>query len=342
MLMTILAGFLAATPAQPNVDLVVREPPDFQRLLRWKDGWVTKADRLYAVDPNQVSLEPFEHAGVDVVLEMAESPGASFVFGLKGKKARLVSAKSTSQNPEIALPAEVLRSPTAWRLAVGGDRVVLLGSKLAFSCNLPHCKWSRTKIRQDLWSGRGGTNEPRAILVYGSQVFVAVNQGEWGGGLWSLALTTGEVSLVEGDSEPATGLALDDEGRVWATWGLAHGVSKQGTLRILEGGKWKLISRTDNLDRKRQENWLLPPTSFESVAIDRGRVFLLTSTLGVVELVDGSWRQRTTDWPGDEYVYALGVQTDTAFIVISFHRVLVWNLRSGAKRVLRMRSAPSR
>ena len=322
----------------------IRDQPVLQGLLRWQGGWVAAGNQLFTIDVHKKSAAPLEHSGLDAVLDVAEASATALVFGTKGQQAKLVVTNSSVPEVEIPLPVEVLSDPSRWRLAAAGEKVVLISNNLTFSCKVPDYKWSPVRMSQklmsqELWRAKDRANLLKSILICDAQVFVAVDQGEWGGGLWSVELTTGTVSLVEKDSNPATGLALDDKGRVWATWGLAHKMIRQGTLRVLEGDNWRLVSRTDNLDKTRQKNWSLPSTSFNSVTVEQGRIFVLTGTLGVVELVNGSWQQRAIGWSDHQYVTALAMQDDMALIATYNAGVVVWNLCSGEMGALRLRPA---
>jgi hypothetical protein len=141
---------------------------------------------------------------------------------------------------------------------------------------------------------------------------------------------------VADDETPATGLALDARGRLWASWGLRHLFGVEGALRVRDGERWTLVSACDNRPSSRPRSWPFHPTSFQSVATAGDRVFVLTSTQGVVELRDGVWRRRTFGWPRGESFVALAIDGDTAIIGTRDAGVLLWNLRSDEKKLLRL------
>jgi hypothetical protein len=339
-MLAIAFALLAAAPSVPEEALFVRDHPVLGRLVRWGDGWVVTADRAYVVPVTGNELRPVAHPALDRVLEVAESsPTLRVLFGTKGREAKLLSVGASQGATELGLPDAATKGATNWRLAVSGSRVVLVDGRVLFSCELPKCRWSKVDFKQQLWRRRGEPDEPKAVAVLENEVLIAVDSGEWGGGLWSIDTRRGKVSLVENDSEPATGVTVDRAGRVWATWGQSHMIAAQGTLRVRENGKWKVVARSDNLEPHRHRNWPLEPTSFESVTVVGGRVFVLTSALGVVEMANG-WSIRTMGWPGHQYVTALELSGDTAVIVTFDGGVVLWNLRTGQKSVARQKAAP--
>lgn len=314
-LLSAIVMWAAASVAVSGQELFVRDHAVLARPVRWGDAWAVSADRAYLVPLGSGELRPITHPALDLVLDVAESsPNVRLLFGIRGTKATLLSLGSKQGSRELALPAVVAKGVKNWRLAASASRVALFDGRVLLWCELSSCRWSKVELTRQLMRRRREPDQPRGMVIVDDEVLVAIDNGEWGGGLWSVNTRTGKASLVENDDEPATGVTVDRLGRVWATWGQSHMIAAQGTLRVRERAKWRVVARSDNMDRGRHQNWSLETTAFESVAVVDDRVFLLTNSLGVVEMRNG-WSVRTKDWPGHQYLTGLAISGDTAIIV---------------------------
>jgi hypothetical protein len=331
----LLAIALLAAQRQPIGPIVapVRDQSAFAHPARWNGGWVVKGDRVFVVSLEHATLEPLAHGGLDVVLDVAESSRRQILFGTQANKPKLLHMESDQTTLDVPLPAVVADQPAQWHLAATDTGCVLLGRSLLV-CTFADSHWTELTVDRTRWNRAGIIEAPSALAVHDGQLFIAIDHGEWGGGLWSIDLASGKQSLVENDSEPATGLASDDEGRLWATWSLAHLGPGTGTLRVLERGKWRLVAHAGDSTLERKKDW--PAGAFLSVACDKDRVLVLTSAPGVFELADKTWRRLTINLPDDAYATGLGIERDTAIITTHDTGVLVWNLRTGEHRTARV------
>ena len=321
---------LAALRQQPVTGpAFVRDQPAFARPTRWNGSWIVRSDRSYVISIDDGTLKPLGNDALDVVLEVAESHARHLMLGVKDDKLKLVRLEADKTAIDVPLPDFVVQHPAQCELAATESSCLLLGSSL-YSCALPDAHWAETPLDRTLWNRAGVPCVPRAMAVHDARLYVAIDHGEWGGGLWSIDLKTGKQSLVENDSDPATGLATSDDGRLWATWGQAHMNARQGTLRVLEHGKWKIVVRSDGSTLERKADW--PADAFLAVACNKDRVFVTTRTLGVFELADKSWSRFTIDWASDLRATGLGVDGDTVIITTYDAGVVLWNLRTAEHR----------
>jgi hypothetical protein len=117
---------------------------------------------------------------------------------------------------------------------------------------------------------------------------------------------------VADDGLPATGVADDGRGHIWAIWGLAHGLRRRGTLRVREEGRWRTVIRCDNEDRGQELKCTAGATSFEDLAVRGTEVFLLSGRHGVLQLAADGLRPRTPGWTAP--ATAMGLDGARVFI----------------------------
>jgi hypothetical protein len=331
-------GWSARAQPPPKPDFA-RDQPWLDRVQRWNGEWVAGGqDGFYVVDLASSALRRFRHPAVDTVLALAECPEAQLLYGTSGKRAKLLRVTEAGEAEEIPVPEAVQAHPEWWHLAVDRTRAVLCNGRGVFWLDVARREWTPVKLRKPLWLSRTDDDPaevpPEAVVLAGARLFAAINQGEFGGGLFEADLQTGVVNLI-GVEDATTGLAMDAGGRLWATWGLSHLDSCGGSLRVQESRRWRLVARCGDLKPEERFNWTLPDHAFNGIAAEGRRVFLVTYTLGVVELDGSRWRLRTPAWPKSLWADALAVEGDTAIVVSSNQGVVVWNLRTGKWKLLR-------
>jgi hypothetical protein len=194
-------------------------------------------------------------------------------------------------------------------------------------------KWTTVKIAPKLQPPMMGV--PGQVVLSGSTLYGAWAKGEWGGALVAFDVATGKWKELGATGDPVTDLETDASGSLWVTRGQMHMGMYLGALeRIAAGGGRTEIARV-TVDGVRVA-WDLEPTSFEAVAIDGDKVYVLSSVHGLVrrEQASGAWTRVTPWWPGFTYVSDAHVRGDIAVIATYDAGVWIADLAQGTvKRV---------
>ncbi len=175
---------------------------------------------------------------------------------------------------------------------------------------------------------------PNHRLLAGGRLYMGFDHGEFGGGLWSVDIKTGEAEQVQfrgGQGWPVRCLKASPDGRVWSVEGLVHGILRKGALHVGAGVNWELYC---NSTEGEFANWDLPPASLDALAFDAdGRLYVLSGSLGLARYDDGTWTRLTPGWPEHFYVHTLLATPSGVAVVGTYDAgILLLDLRSGAIR----------
>jgi hypothetical protein len=173
-----------------------------------------------------------------------------------------------------------------------------------------------------------GVRGRRHFLLDGERLLIGWDAGEWGGGLISVDLRSGEhVSLAPVPGVPVCDMQIDRQNRIWVTQGLAHLSLIQGFLHVQDGQGWTCVASSSNVNGD-MKNWDFPPSAFHAVSFTpSGVLHMLGGSVGLVRLIQNRWERMIPDWPEHVYVSCLHmVRDDLALIGLFDGGVLVADL----------------
>lgn len=211
----------------------------------------------------------------------------------------------------------------------------------------------------------------RRFLLSKGVVYIALDRGEWGGGLWAHDITKGETkptALPFGSrAEPATDIKQNPGGSLWLTRGksVAH-LAKGGLYRSLDGVSWEcflyvspwdmlsLVARQESeaaeslFEEERQRisqsrtSWGLEPTSLRALSFGQdGAPHVLSVRHGPVRF-DGERWTPIFPWWRSTLVVDLFI-TDKDVVVIATHDsgVLFWDRPNDLLEHIELKGQPS-
>lgn len=182
--------------------------------------------------------------------------------------------------------------------------------------------------------GLDGVRGRRHYLLDGERLLIAWDAGEWGGGLVSVDLRSGQhVSLAPVPGVPVRDVQIDRQNRIWVAQGLAHMSLIQGFLHVQDGQGWTCVASASN-GHGDTNSWDLPHSSFDAISFaPSGALHMLGGSVGLVRLNANRWEQLIPDWPRHVYVSCLHMVRDDLALIGQFDGgVLVADL---AARTLR-------
>ncbi len=205
-----------------------------------------------------------------------------------------------------------LRVARDGKLAIAADDEVLVILTAGRLDALRDGKWTTAKVDEPGPAHFTLSDPPTRSLLFSGRLYLAYNQGEWGGQLVSLDLQTLQWRLEPpgatakgasrvSDGVPVSDLAIDRRGRLWAVRGLAHLSLAQGALSVFENDKWRVVASAfgsnRNPTRAGAEGTIdLDGTSFKAIAFDsQDRLYLGTSGFGVVRRNETGWTPTIPD-----------------------------------------------
>jgi hypothetical protein len=324
--------------ANPPMDasLFQRDQPVTRRVFKWDGQVIVEADRFYSLDLEQGVVAPVRLPGAREVIGLASNgPGRALAL-CRDSEGLALLAHENGKWDRLELPEELRRSAHAPTLCADASSVVLLGKEKLF--RLAEGGWESVALKERPET-RGFREEPSRVLLAGETLYLGFARGEWGGGLLSLELSTGEwqeVVLGRGFHLPVTDLEVGPGGTVWAVEGLAHFATREGVLHHYDGREWKMVCKSSE---EGKNNWDLPTASLVAVSFDaEGTPYLLSGCLGLVRSEGENWTRLTPGWPEYAYVSSLYITPEGVAVVgMSDAGVLLFDLRSKQARRVALR-----
>jgi hypothetical protein len=337
-----LATYFAESPEalilDPPADLMdpslfQRDQPTLRRAFQWDGAIVVQGDEsFYSIDLVKATAAPVRIPGTrQIQILLIASRGSGQAIALcRDRDGLCLLYHDRAEWKRLQLP-ETIRSLTEPPLLCADESsVVLLAKDRLFRFTDDRWISSMLNPRPVTEGIRGG---PRRVLLTGKTLYLGFDRGEWGGGLLSLDVNTGDWDAPSrGLSElPVRDLAVTPDGTVWVVEGLAHLGLRDGRLSCFEGGKWKVVCACSGRKKAKRVDWNLPPCSFDAISFDRnGQLYLLSGELGLIRRDGAKWTRLTPGWP--EYVYVSSLclsSTGVAVIATSDAGVLLFDLNSG-------------
>jgi len=151
------------------------------------------------------------------------------------------------------------------------------------------------------------------------KLYLGKNQGEFGGGLYLLDLSSGKWTKL--NDRRITDIQQAPDGTLWVTSGLSHLGGRTGEIAsVTDSGivDQVLVSNFDGSTKK----WPFDATDFQAVQFtQQGDPIVLTPHLGILTLREDKWIRLTPKW--NQHVYL------SAFLRVDEHRFVIGTYDAG-------------
>ncbi len=306
-------------------DVFKRNQPVYTRLFKWDDKVIVemKGHKFYEVDIKSSSLTPLATVQGSTPVSFTEAFNKPVMLATKNN-AKLLLMKEGKKWKSIEAPSE-LNGDDKLLLLGHATGLVILSEKSIF--RYEKGSWAKVKIIYDekfsAYYEKGSSQNQNytsveierssaSHLLKDDKVYLGVNHGEWGGGLYTLDIYTGmfdKVTLEDylgatfGGNSPVQDIKLSNDNTLWVAYGLSHMGGRRGFIGMVQGTKCDpLIVSTnlaviDNKFKKFNKNWSYEVTTFPSIAFNElGELFMLADSVGIVKLSNGKQHRITRDW----------------------------------------------
>lgn len=284
--------------------------------MRWGGQVVVEMGTPRSIDIDQGLSAPITVIGAERVAR---------VFTWKRRRAALCTAKNEwfiavldgPTDERVDLPPAVRDAAPSTppkgepNVTANEDKIVLFDGANIHSYDGTSWKSVAMGPRQTSAGDMGGPNQ---MVLHGGSLYMAYDRGEWGGALWVVNLTTGAAVKAPGPELPVRDLAVDPAGQLWAVRGLAHLGLRDGDLRVLTSGKWRIVVASEAKDPS--VGWDIVKEPYDAVAFDKdGKALLLTGSKGVLPQ-SANWTPTMNAWP-EAYMYVQDLEVVGATWVIA-------------------------
>jgi hypothetical protein len=326
--------------------------------IRWNGAWVVKTKEGFQVlDVDTASMRPLQLPGLDALIALAGTPGGSaWALGRVGKRLKLLRGQGSSFQEQPLLENRTLAGDETgwgWALLAEGDTLIVVDPNREEFHALQGGAWRKLPFTIPSYEGTRYPNwslHEAQMLLRGSILYVGFNVGEWGGGLYTLSLQSGEQKDACPQASiylPIVGLAPAPDGRLWFAEGLSHLGAQEGRLWRLDADGCTLVTGTQEKDQG-ETPWNLEPTSFEGLALDsHGEPHILGWDVGVARRQGQGWTVETLDWLAQTKDFtlaatqgfispfwptSLALEGETALIGTNQAGLLLWRLNTREMR----------
>ncbi|NUO53920.1 MAG: hypothetical protein HOV80_34175 [Polyangiaceae bacterium] len=315
--------------------LLVRDQPPSEGLERWDGSIVVRVAPPRRLDLAARTSRPVTIEGAAAVLDLATYKKQPVALVKTGDE-RWLAIKEGGSFKRVELPAAFRSAksknpPGDPRIAADDNEIVLQhGTMLQrYDGNA----WSAVSITgiKDSPSTMGVFAS--SLLLHRGALWLAFDRGEWGGALYSVDLASGKARKEDGPDLPVRDIEVDGQGALWVVRGLAHLGLREGDLRVLSNGAWKLVASSED-DTKAPAS-KIAETAFDAVAFDaEGKPIMLTGNKGLLRQQGSAWVPLLRDWPEFVYVQDLEIEGDKIVIATYDAGILLVDLpTSNATRI---------
>ncbi len=288
--------------------------------MRWGGKIVVRTQPPRLLDLSAGSTKPVALAGADLVEGVATWQQRPIALATKAEE-RFILVEEAGAIRRVELPralraAKTSATPQPTPLLAASDAVIALQLRDKLHA-YDGARWSEVTIT-------GIAESPATLgllandaLLHGGTLYLGFDRGEWGGALYAVDPATGKATKQPGPDLPVRDLAVDPKGDLWAVRGLAHLGLRDGDLRVLRQGKWRIVAATDPGGPSR--GWdVIAETPFDAVTFHAaGDPLLLSGSRGILRKSSGqTWQSALQGWPSD-FVYLNDLEIEGSLAVIA-------------------------
>jgi hypothetical protein len=287
--------------------------------------------RFYAIDIDAARAAPLSLPGVSGILQLpSRNPPQSVALCLQDGK-RVLLCKEAGKWATKSLPDGAQKSPILALEADDHNLVLLTNDECSWRKDT---QWlTRKHTNGDKFLKRAMEGDCRCAIADGS-LYLAIDRGEFGGGLYRLDLATGKWSNArskEGDM-PVCDVKVDPQGHLWAVEGLSHLGLIIGGVWTEQSGKWRAVVSIDHFQRQKT-GWNLGYRSLQSIAFDAGgTIYVVADHCGVCRYNGRCWKRVIRSRPDDYESCVQPVGLTLVVVGTLKSGVLLYRLDTGALR----------
>lgn len=199
--------------------------------------------------------------------------------------------------------------------------------------------WNATPIPRSKKKPFPGTRIPQDVLLFGDELLIGFNMGEWGGAAVTVKLSSGTITR----SELRVANFARSNGRVFCVYAGGHMGRASSSLSERSDGKWKIVSqvswRTEGSNKNRR-NWPYDRARFISAhALSESKekreskddIAILADT-GLAVAQGGKWRWVDGPWAKDPELntpHSFWVVSDEVILLGFEGKAYLWSVDKG-------------
>lgn len=306
-------GTAFAEPLLP--EKIAYQEASTQQVIPYRDGVLIESDHyaadsvMYARFDTKVT-STFKVEGIQLLLDVQQSPTGVLFLGLHEKKIRVIVENSRGERKSVVVPDEFhprfledLKPATRPRLISTSNRAAVIAGDVVWwlgkdwqSHQLPKVPQFDEEVKPERFGDEFGS----VHYLEGTTLYAGWDHGEWGGMLVSIDLGDPKSKWIhlsgrtQGDTtgiprnNPIHSIVSPKKGEIWVATGLAHlGGSWRGLHHRDSDGKWR--SLIDGEFEDDRESMKLPiSTSIQGIAADHGgQIYILAGQAGILRLGKG-------------------------------------------------------
>ncbi len=307
-----IPGVALAEPFPKQVYRSKQEQPSINNLFYWDNRIIAQTNNFFfEINTKKQTAVPIHFVGGRSLFAMATAFGKPYALGgVKGRELELFSRLENGKWSRMEVPKNEDELTENYNVMVGNDNLlVLLGENFykVYDGNNWNFRKYHSKLRKSSWD---------SYIIWENDVYIGMNRGEWGGGLFKLNLSSGKWQQVYKESlhGPVTDICLSPDGSLWIVCGISHLVIVNGQLSQLTREGIKDVLHVSKHEAT-SANWKHKPTNFTALRFNsNGEPVILTPVVGLLVYRKGNWHRLTPDWPMVPYLSSLLIVNDSEYI----------------------------
>lgn len=305
------SGSATAEPFPNELFALERNQPRIEKIFHWAGHIVVQTGNFFFdLDLTEGRATPIYFVGERSLVSATTAIGKPYVMARDGV---LFHQSGKRDWDMIEIPEAKPNDRDGGCLLVGdAKRLVSLGRR---SFKIYDGKaWTAHPYSEE-FSPKSG--DPCAL--WKDQLFLGKDEGEFGGGLHMLDLSSGKWTKL--NDRRISDIQKAPDGTLWITSGLSHLGGIDGEIASIKDSGIVDQVLVSNLDES-TDSWPFEATAFQAVQFtQQGDPIVLSPGLGILTLRENEWKRLTPGW--DRHVYL------SAFLRIDESRYVIGTYDAG-------------
>jgi hypothetical protein len=241
-------------PVSPDMDApsltllrqLVRDQPEIWRIEFWDGKPMVVTPEGVSVLTADMQIVPKEATPGVALRDAVDSGGSAWAIEPSPREVRLLQFKNGNWRADHSFPS-VAKPFQDVRLVADVDRPAIMTRDILW--RFRNGQWIRVDLPPGMGKGLPLSNFFLAeaslcdlqLLLFGEKLFVGIDRGEFGGGIWYLDLDTAERDWRKFDRGPAGSFAVGSDGTLWCSGGLMHMSEAYAGLYYYDGLVWQTL-----------------------------------------------------------------------------------------------------